>query len=68
MAEDASAGAIDLTGGKIHSALESGMSCGTYLEIEKNLNARSLRSEHHDEMQFIVIRQGSEPRSVRTSI
>jgi hypothetical protein len=30
MVEDASAGAIDLTGEEIHSGLERGMSCGTY--------------------------------------
>ena len=60
MVEDASAGAVDLMGEKIHWALENGMSYGTHLELEKILNAQSFRFEHHDKMLFIVIHQVSE--------
>jgi tryptophan 2,3-dioxygenase len=60
MVEDASPGAVDLTGEKIHWDLEGGMSYGSYLVLEKILNAQSPRSEHHDEMLFIVIHQVSE--------
>ncbi len=60
MVEDASTGSVDLTGEKIHWDLEGGMSYGSYLALEKILNAQSPRSEHHDEMLFIVIHQVSE--------
>ncbi len=60
MVEDTSTGAVDLSGEKIHWDLEGGMSYGSYLALEKILNAQSPRSEHHDEMLFIVIHQVSE--------
>ena len=53
--------AVDLTDEKdVHWDFKKSMNYGDYLGLELVLNAQKQRSDHHDEMLFIVIHQVSE--------
>jgi tryptophan 2,3-dioxygenase len=44
----------------IHVGLEKGSSYGDYLELDLLLKAQTPRTEHHDEMLFIIQHQTSD--------
>jgi tryptophan 2,3-dioxygenase len=50
-------GKVDLTGEAVHWNVEKEGSYGTYLRLERILGAQTLRTDHHDEMLFILIHQ-----------
>jgi tryptophan 2,3-dioxygenase len=55
-----SKGAVDLSGEGIHWDPEGGLTYGSYLQLDRILDAQKPLSSHHDEMLFIVIHQVSE--------
>jgi len=51
---------VDVTDEDIHWDLREEMSYGGYLHLDKLLSAQSPRSDHHDEMMFVMVHQVSE--------
>ena len=60
MKDETKSGAVDLSGERIHWDPEGGMTYGSYLALDRILNAQKPVSSHHDEMLFIVIHQVTE--------
>ena len=60
MKDETKSGAVDLSGEGIHWDPEGGMTYGSYLALDRVLNAQNPVSKHHDEMLFIVIHQVTE--------
>ena len=60
MKDETKSGAVDLSGEGIHWDPEGGMTYGSYLALDRILDAQKPVSKHHDEMLFIVIHQVTE--------
>ncbi len=60
MKDETKSGAVDLSGEGIHWDPEGGMTYGSYLALDRILDAQKPVSSHHDEMLFIVIHQVTE--------
>ena len=60
MKDETKSGAVDLSGEGIHWDPEGGMTYGSYLALDRILDAQKPVSKRHDEMLFIVIHQVTE--------
>ncbi len=60
MKEETKSGAVDLSGEGIYWDPEGGMTYGSYLRLDRILDAQKPVSSHHDETLFIVIHQVTE--------
>ncbi len=60
MKDETKSGAVDLSGEGIYWDPEGGMTYGSYLALDRILDAQKPVSKHHDEMLFIVIHQVTE--------
>ena len=60
MKDETKSGAVDLSGEGIHWDPEGGMTYGSYLALDRILDAQKPVSMRHDEMLFIVIHQVTE--------
>jgi tryptophan 2,3-dioxygenase len=58
--DETKSGAVDVSGEHIHWDPEGGMTYGSYLELDRILNAQNPVSKCHDEMLFVIIHQVTE--------
>ncbi len=55
--EEKNSGKVDVTKEGVHWDLKKDQTYGGYLQLDQILNAQNLRTDHHDEMLFILIHQ-----------
>ena len=55
--EERKSGKVDVTKEGVHWDLKKDQTYGGYLKLDQILSAQNLRTEHHDEMLFILIHQ-----------
>ena len=55
--EEKKSGKVDISKEGIHWDVEKEKSYGGYLKLDRILGAQDLRTDHHDEMLFILIHQ-----------
>ena len=55
--EERKSGKVDVTKEGVHWDLKKDQTYGGYLQLDQILSAQNLRTDHHDEMLFILIHQ-----------